>query len=424
MVSEKIALRCTKVLAAVVIPAAVSAQLLGNPLRTRVGVGTRELALGGNVVAAVDDGAALFWNPAGAAFADKRHLQFSVGGFRPSTVTSFEAGGTTHMVDAETQRIRPGNVTFLRPCRTRRGGLSWGLAYQSPYLFDAVIDYGGRYRVDSSWVAIRNEYLSMGQLDFWTAGLGFQVAPNVSLGAALSLITGHGTDDLRFRKETDGAIADPLNDYYHCTAERRYVGVDTRLGLMYRTLGGFSVGLRVELPSVVHFDEQGSEVVPAAPGESYDYRITGSLKSYYAGAMGMAWELPFLSIAAEVNARAPRPHRSLDERQEHWKSGAGLGVEVPLLDRRLMLRGGYTWKEYAPSPYTVTYDYPTVEGAGGTAESFTGEHMVSAGCGLNFGDRVLLDVGLAQRVYDLQQGGVVHESHASQRALVSVTVRY
>jgi hypothetical protein len=412
------------VLAAVVIPAAVSAQLLGNPLRTRVGVGTRQLALGNNVVAAADDGSALFWNPAGMAFADKRQLQLSVGGFRPSTRTTFRVGEEVSRLDARTQRIRLGNASFVRPYSTRRGGLSLGFAYQNPYLFDAVIDYGGSYVLDTARVELRNEYLAMGQLDFWTAGIGFQVAPNVSLGGALSLITGHGTDELRFRKRTSGAIADPLGDYYHDTVERRYLGVDTRLGFLYRTLNGFSLGLRVELPGAVAFEETGTEVLPAAPEESYEYRMTGALKSYYAGAFGAAWELPFLSVAAEVNARAPRPHRRLDEPVEQWRSGAGVGVEAPILDGMLVLRGGYTWREHDPNPYTVTYDYPAVEGAGTVPESSTGEHMFSAGCGLNFGDRVLLDVGFAQRLYELDTHRVLHEDHASQRALASITVKY
>ncbi|MBD3315818.1 MAG: hypothetical protein GF344_08535 [Chitinivibrionales bacterium] len=277
---------------------------------------------------------------------------------------------------------------------------------------------------DDVSVAVRNEYLAVGQLDFWTAGMGFTVAPNFSLGAALSLITGHGTDELRFNKATDGAVADPLSDRYHVTVERRYVGFDTRLGFMYRSLSGLSLGFRLELPSVVAFQEEGCEVVPAAPEESYEYRMRGTLKSYYAGAFGIGYESPFFLITAEVNARAPRPHRHLDERVEYWKSGAGLGIEIPLLDRTLVLRGGYSWREYNPTPYIVAYDYPTEEGNEVEPKSHDGVHTFSAGCGLCLGDRVLLDMGFAQRMYDLGTSRIVQENHRSQRALASITVGY
>ncbi|MBD3318235.1 MAG: hypothetical protein GF344_20825, partial [Chitinivibrionales bacterium] len=118
MVTGMVGRRWATILAVVWIPAASLAQLLGNPIRTQVGVGAQELGLGNNVVAAVDDASALFWNPAGAAFADRRQIQLSVGGFRPSTQTTLSVGGEEYANYAETQRIRPGNAAILRPFST------------------------------------------------------------------------------------------------------------------------------------------------------------------------------------------------------------------------------------------------------------------------------------------------------------------
>lgn len=399
------------------------AQLLGDPQRTDIGVGTRAMAMGNAAVALPPDPSALFWNPAAMALARQRQLQLSFGGFGPWMRATFRPGQTEFETEEKVQRIRLGNVALLRPIETSRGGLAFGLGFQNPYVFDALLEYGGSYGSSEGSVTVNNSYRVLGHLDFWTGGFGVMIADKVSLGLAVSAVTGGETAALTFRKHTGGRIVDTLNHAYDDLVERDYVGYDIRVGLVYRSRGGSTLGLRIVLPSTIAFEECGSEVLPAE-GSRWDYALRGWLKSYYTGAVGIAHDFPFGAVSAEINARAPHPDAYGTMAQRHWAIGGKAGVEIPLLVESLKIRGGYGWHNHAPNPYLVVYDAPTASAPTVKPDSPLGEHLVSTGLAFTPGDRVRLEVSYAHRLVMLETEDILFEEHHFQRALASLTVEY
>lgn len=400
------------------------AQLLGNPTRSDVGVGARALGMGNNYVAVSDEASALFWNPAGIAFIHGPQIQFSFGGIRPSVHTVFRSSVMENGVDRETTRIRIGNAAFVWGGRGKLPKFSFGVAYQTPYSLDAVLDYAGAYAVGRSSVDFRNQYLALGNLDFFTGGLGMELARHVSLGVALSAVTGHAIDELWYEKRTDGTINDPYNDSYRDRIERDYVGYDARIGVMWRAPQGLTLGARVELPSVIHFRECGSESLPAGNAAPVSYAMAGRLKSYYAGAMGVAYRFPFALMDAEITGRAPHPRTHISDKQRYWRLGAGLGVEAPVIGESIVARAGYAWHEYDPNPYLVTYEGAIDPEPAPVPESIIGEHTVSVGCAYQVRDKISLDLSYSHRLCNVDTENTLLEEHRSQRILASVTAKF
>ncbi|MBD3345408.1 MAG: hypothetical protein GF401_10140 [Chitinivibrionales bacterium] len=399
------------------------AQVLGDPARTDLGVGTRALALGNNYTALANDASSLFWNPAGITFTKGSAFQFSFGGLRSQAFSEFHPGNTISMSESDISRLQVGNVAYVHNFIGRRN-IAFGIAYQNPYAFDAVLGYSGTWMSGGNTVEIDNWYRSLGHLEFWTAGFGVRIIPEFAVGLALSLVTGHSDDQLEFRRTVNGEVVDPYNDNYIDEINRDYGGYDARLGFRFRPSDHFALGMRIDFPSYIAFSEWGSEVLPSALSESYDFTMDGYLTTYYSGAVGLAFTTPHTVLTAEVNARAPHPESIETELQRHWKVGAGAGIEIPFLFDCLTLRGGYAWKEYSPYPYNVHYDGFVEEDYAEETHSFNGEHMVSAGIAYTVAERVSLDLAVSHRVYELSTASVLEEKHESQRVLGAVSVGF
>jgi hypothetical protein len=402
-----------------------SSQIMGNPLRTDMGAGSRAMAMGNNYTAISSDASALFWNPAGMAFSKAREIQFSLRGFDTRTATDFRFNNTANKRENKNQRLKIDNLTFLRSVETSRGGLSFGGGYMCPYFFDAILDYGATYGEGTDTIAMRNKYLALGHLSFWTGGLGVQVGPGIGVGMALSLITGAEENQLFFKKTTNTVIADIENDYYYDNISRKYLGYDIRVGLMYKPAPRMPVlGLRLVFPSHIKFNENWSEERPAANSTYYEHNLKGHLKSTYSGALGASYSLPFMIMSGEIRARAPHVNTELFGAQEKWRIGAGAGLEAPFVLPFLVLRAGYSWNQYAPTPYLVSQDGQETLEHGSQTESPSGEHTFSTGCAILVGRTLALDISYSYKFSSLVTEDVLYESHHAQNVLASVTVHY
>ncbi|MBD3321393.1 MAG: hypothetical protein GF350_09895 [Chitinivibrionales bacterium] len=397
------------------------AQVLGDLARTEMGVGARALALGNNYSALANDPSSLFWNPAGITFAKRNNFQLSFGGLRVENRVEFRPGNTVSISESEISRVQAGNAAYVHNFSIGNDA-AFGIAYQNPYAFDAVLGYAGTSAAGNTAVAVDNWYHSIGRLDFWTGGFGIRIIPEIAVGLAVSLVTGHSADKLEFLKTTNGEVADPVNDYYLDDLSRDYCGYDARLGLRFRPSDYLALGMRIEFPSYIGFSEWVSEVLPAAPDESYSYAMDGHLSTGYSGAIGGAFTTRYTVITGEVTARAPDPGAFETEPQHYWKIGAGAGIEIPFIMECLSLRGGYAWKEYAPYPYRVHYDGYTESENCEKSNSFNGEHMISAGIGYTVADMVSLELAASHRLYELSTASVLDEKHQSQRVLGSIGI--
>ncbi|MBD3421949.1 MAG: hypothetical protein GF398_17700 [Chitinivibrionales bacterium] len=401
------------------------AQLFGNPTRTDIGVGTEATGLSQNYTAVAQGSAALFWNPAGLAFLDGHNGQAGIGGLRTSTTTLFSRYGTGSEVETSFQRIRPGNIAYSRGIQGRRRGFGFGLGYQNPYLLDAVLNYSGSYTQNGDAIELRNYYKSKGQLDFWTGGFGFQIAPEFGVGLALSVVTGSSTEELIFEKRTNGAIADADNDAYLDYAERSYRGLDARLGLLLRPTDAFSLGMRIAFPSAIDFSESGREELPAKDGEYYAWSLDGDVRSYYSGALGLSYRFPFMLISADLAARAPDPDAySYDNQRNYWQMGGGVGVEVALVPSTLRGRIGYRYQDFDPNPYLVYYDGEVFGENDLPVESEVGEHTFATGLSYCLTSNIKLDAAYSVRKFTAATGNALSEDRYDQRLLGGIAFNY
>jgi len=399
------------------------AQNFGNPSRTDLGVGAAAIAMANNYVAAADDISALFWNPAAIAAYGKRHqVQFSLGGLRPLSAAEFGLDNSGFDTPRQMTSINIGNAGFLSSrgdcCRHRAFG--FGLAYQTPYSLDMLLDYEGSFQSVSGPVPFRNRYLSTGKLDFWTGGFGLQLADQVFAGAALSLISGTGSEELLYQ-ETQSV--DSLDRSYHFVADRYYAGYDARIGLLTRATDLVNIGLRMEFPSVISFTENG--VQTEARNGSTEYCLDGYMKTYYAGAVGVQVHVPLIRVVAEVDARAPYPVVRLSDRdQQLWRMGAGLGGELEVLPGVFKARAGYAWHQYNPNPYLVIYEDPTIEDQAQAPEATEGDHLATIGFALSLGSSIAIEGAYAHRLWMATTGVKLKELQQEQRGVVSMSFNF
>ncbi len=390
---------------------AVRARVLGETVRSDIGVGVRALGMGGVFTALADDPSGLYWNPAGMATAASGAFVLGLDGIRPAVEAGTRDGFEDRLTRTENQRVHLNTASALW-VRNRYGlGRAFGIGYQSPYALDAVLDYRGTYLSDSGATDYRNQYLATGTLDFWTIGGGIEVVRGLSVGAAFSAVTGAEFAELRYYEQS-GAGDELL---YHDLLRRRYFGYDARIGFTARGPGGFLAGGRVVFPSRISFCEFGEMRGSVGDGDYGAYELTGSLRSYFEGALGAAMSLPVAAISGEVRGRSPRPRRRLDDPRERWKTGAGVGAEAYLMDSALVVRGGYSWSRYDRTPYEVRYDDPVLIESAHGEKSPSGEHQVSIGLGFRPAKRVSVDCAVSETYYSLVTAGELHEDHHMQR---------
>jgi hypothetical protein len=406
-------------LAALAVASAAGAQVMGEARRSVNGVGAAALGMGGAYAAISDDASGLFWNPAGVAFATSGAVTIGLDGIAPEAEARLGAAADSPVSTARNQRLHLHTVSALWRGERCGRGRAFGVSYASPYALDAVLDYRGRVTGDSGEVAFRNQYLSLGTLDFWTVGGGVQIARGLAIGGAVSAVSGAQRAELRYYEDNDAASERLL---YHDYLRRRYAGYDARIGIAYRGERGMSIGARMTLPSRIAFVEYGE--MRGSGGENADYQLNGHLRSPLHGAAGLAIRLPALTISAEARGEAPRPRRRLDDTARRWKTGAALGIEAAPAGETALLRAGYEWSRFNRTPYEIHYADPVETAAAPSTTSPTGEHRLSAGAGLRFSKRIRLDCAYSLTWYSLETAGALYEKHREQRLTGSFGIAF
>lgn len=396
----------------------------GIPL-TRVGSGAASLGMGGNTVGLANDMSAAFANPGGLSFIRSREFHGGIEGLGSHVSTDF-AGSTGGDV---LRRFRFPSVGILYPFPTSQGGVAVTAQMHSPYIFDDVLVFEGTRSVAGEAVTTSRDYRIFGNLRYWTGGAGIQIAPGLSIGTALSLVTGgDNTRDIYYRL-VDSRLVDTFDDTDQKFA-RTVVGYDLRFGLLYRLLDQFQLGVRAALPQRFRFEESLHETYPNQPAEgAYNALYRGKLYSSFSGAAGMAALLPFATFTTEGRVRLPYsfayPGESIPSSSEanKYKIGAGAGIEVPVPRTGLRIRAGYSWDEYDPFSLVATYGNEPAGWNNPGSEVTTNRNLVTAGFGY-LASRVLLDAAYGYQFYALQTARVLEEDHSFHRVAFSLSVRY
>jgi hypothetical protein len=389
-----------------------AAQTIGVPARSTIGVGTRAFAMGNSYVALSDDASAMFWNPAGLAFTPVREVIVGLSGFFNGIETEFQQENVTSPNSSVRPRVRPNLIALLRAIPTTRGGFSMAFGFQNPYISDDILKYN--YQIAGDWDT--SNYRAFGQFNLWTAAFGLQVAPDFGVGAAVSLLTGRNT----LRRASNKL-------YYEEKIIQSYLGADLRAGILYSMFDRLKLGLRIELPQFIIFDEEYT--VEITSDSTVEEPNNGRLKTGTAGAIGISYRFPFILVSAEVRARTPIPDAEDESMYSFWKVGAGAGVEVPLFVQSVFLRAGYSWQELDHYPLLIEYDTPP---PGFETDALLdvkkNEHLITAGLAFMTKHGLSFDLSYGFKFWEINSyapvGGVVNEVHKSHYFLSSFAVRY
>jgi hypothetical protein len=395
-----------------------------------MGEGARAFGMGNNYVALSGDLSAMFWNPAGFAFVPAREFQLSFDGLSQKTTSTFLGSNATNTVT----RPRLENIGYMHAFPTVQGGFTIAASYHSTYLLDDALSTSGGYTgIGGESVLLNEQYKTYGALDMWSVGFGLQVAKGLGIGAAVSLVTGREDGSNNGQNYTNGVIADPANDYYDETVGVNYFGYDIRLGILYSFLQRYRVGLRLVLPQSIGFDQNVKDIFQYSPQSNYTFDTTGKLFSSFSCALGGAAEFRFLTVSAEVRARAPysimNPSYDIPDTSLASKTmfGAGLGVEVPLGVSWILLRGGFSWDQFDTHLFVKQYkddDKPVWDPQGLAPVGDRLQGTVGMGFIIK---NVMLEWAYGYDTWKLETKtslGPLDETHVQQRILASMSVHF
>lgn len=400
---------------------ALSLNAAAVSLTTVVGAGTRSLGLAGNYVALVNDATSFYVNPAAMAFSSARELSVSAEWHRLYTTSDFY--DSKNLTDD--QYLRFSDASWLRSFPTSRGGFGIGLGYISPYSFDDLRYFEGTY-LDGAGNTVQrlSDYSEAGQLNMWGGGFGVQVAPGFGVGASAFLIT--GSSSLRDRQATlvNGQFIDTVTGAFVAHETRNYLGFDVRGGLMYVLRDWAVIGARFDLPQYIAFVENSQvESQSQMNGMTYTIPDSGTLTTPFTGAIGIAFPFPFLKVSTELRFRSPYQGVDRDIEAAFWKLGGGVGLEAPVPATPFIFRAGYSYDEFDPYAYLLTYSSEmNPEVADYTATK--NRQTISGGLSWQLGQQVSLDAAYLFSMWELETQGTLSENNTDHRVSISFSLRY
>ncbi|MBI4417506.1 MAG: outer membrane protein transport protein [Ignavibacteriales bacterium] len=451
---KKIFLGCVAVLFGTV---SVKAQFAEDVLRFSqfgLGVGASSLAVGNASVGQADDYSALFWNPAGLS--QLKSYEFSVG------ASYLDYGNTTRFLGTRTQgsqsALNLNSLGLVYPVPTVRGGLTFAFGFNRVANYTTKTEFTG-YNTSSSIVpslipdvdlstlsqSSRDELLDnnipyqlyladisgnrlvtsitkdvqqtavireAGGMNHWSFGGAIDVAKDLSLGAAISLVSGSYSYDREYT-ETDlfnnyqKAPADTLGLFdrfrFVSTINSDLNGFNAVFGFHYRKQGKFKIGFTVRTPTYYTIEETFSDEAeswfdPNLNGTIDQFDIAFDEKTEYKIVTpvvvtlgGMVQFRDWLVLSGDLEYTDWRDMRFVTSRsalefenrviQGIYRPTFSFrgGMEVTLWHYGVKLRGGFQLK---PSPYEG--DPPEFD-----------QQYYSAGAGLQLEENVWLDAGYA-----------------------------
>ncbi|MCL2219083.1 MAG: hypothetical protein FWC23_04180 [Chitinispirillia bacterium] len=317
-----------------------------------MGVGARALSFAGNHTAVANDLSAAYWNPAALAFMPVREFQLSFDAMRTfgtCDVTGARIGALPGAKnDDYRDRIRFAGAGAMTAIPTVQGGLSIAAVYEAPLTFDDFSVYG--YRFTDTDTTISENAFKYGDLNRISVAFGIQVAPQVSAGLAVSVLTGGATTD--YDQKRNGR---PYNDV---EIDHSYLGYSLTFGAFYLPADYLKLGMRFNTVVSLGFKEEWAlryaEGEPLFTGLNRPERL-GPFegKAYIApkGAIGAGLTLPWLTTALDLRFTLPytfaMPGENIpdDVQARYFKMGAGLGLEAPIPTTPVVLRAGYSLDE-------------------------------------------------------------------------------
>jgi hypothetical protein len=289
-------------LSALVIPRASHAQVVEGITLERLGLlgsqgtGARPFAMGGAYTAVSDDGFALMYNPAGLA--DVRRKEISVGFHqRRDEITNRYLTLSSTQTSTYTSL---GHVAAVYPYPTYRGSLVFAFGvFQSG---NSDLESIKNVYLEDIPAEVSNSFVSSGTIYQYRFGVGFDLSPQVAVGATFSL----WDESVDFNDEINYADNDSTA-FWNDNVSMDLDGVSFSLGLLIRASEHVRAGLSISSPAWLSFDGSGVTTYDGtyASGEGWttdpDYGVIDedyTLPMKFTG--GAAIEVAALTLAADV----------------------------------------------------------------------------------------------------------------------------
>lgn len=239
------------------------------------GVGSRATAMGGAFRGLSDDASAMFWNPAGLAFQDGNSVSLGGTFIMPSAKWQSPTPNPTGLNSGETESEKALKVfpnAFLTMAKHPK--LKYGLGVFVPYGLGSTWDL---YEINPAFNGA-NEFpenelsSSIAVIDIHPT-VAYQIMPNLSAGAGLSLM--YGTIDLA---KFGGSSLAPTYLLATTNISGKGMGFGANLGVMFKPTECMSLGLTGKLPANIQMEGE-TEVMNyglAAPpaGATLDTKTT------------------------------------------------------------------------------------------------------------------------------------------------------
>lgn len=365
---------------------ALAALWLGAPDLARAGNddsflhGADAVMTGGAITAMTQDGAAVYYNPAGIAQIGRSQVNVSANAIvlqrlRVSDFLRTSAGDSTDE-DVLVIPFIPAAVTFagkLSDDVSFGGGIfvSQQFAYTLRSFLDSEIPLGGTIQ---PW----NFTLAVEQREINTVpgfGIGFDLTPHVRLGFALlgryreqygALVFGAGTTSL---DPTAPALALSANSSFGSAG----AGLEARAGVQWDPTPGVTLGLSVWTPTfnVLTTTQETNTTSLAAPGglvfvpdETDETKWGFDQVSSWRFRLGAAWSAPWGWVAIDGDFQPAFEDRELGiDREHNWAIRAGAKLRVS--DGVALGLGAFTDRSPQPRGTTATFA-PNIDLYGGT----------------------------------------------------------
>jgi long-subunit fatty acid transport protein len=287
-------------------------------LGKKTGVGARAMGMGEAFTAVADDYTALYYNPAGMSQLSRSEVGVNLSYGLTQNEAYIQGNGPS------TGTLESTRLNALGMVLTDGGRWSLGLGYYSPVSFEDPLHYNAR---GSEYV-----YDASGRMDHFRLGLAYLLSNEVSLGLAVSAIS--GTEQVEIR---DKSTVRYLEEYSGFNLEPSFL---FHLSDFF-TVGGSAVVVE-HLSLLDTYQEKGG-----SPLET-EYEIRHPFQAKF----GIAFQSGLTQISADWHGdfwssysyrEAGAPFVSHDVAYPN-KNTFSIGLEQYLTERGPILRAGYSWE--------------------------------------------------------------------------------
>lgn len=326
------------------------------------GVGIRTLSMGGAGMGNVKDYSAIYWNPAGLAFAESPEI---FGSFS-NIVMNNDAIFMNNLTSGRQSFTKFNSFGFMYPVSVYRGGLTFAFGYNRIMDYNSILSVDGFNNNPDDNVYQSEDVTEEGGLNNLSFSGAIIFAKGFSFGATLSYVHGKHLFNTFFR-EFDDLNLYTMDNYSETRfIESRIKGFDFKTGIQYVINRYFSIGAVMSFPQVFFLEDE-FEVstktfydsdVNEEPESSYDtgffeYKVS----TPFTFGFGASFHSPGFVVSGDVEYRDLTQMRYLtDTPLEGLSRGEAnnqirknidpvlkkrIGIEIPVFGKSVKLRSGY-----------------------------------------------------------------------------------